>query len=268
MSMTKIEEKIAETWDTRIKLKFKVRGSGPPLVYLHPESGLFWDKFLIRLSERYTIYAPEFPGTNPADSFAIHALDDVFDLVLAYEGALQSLGLVGAPVIGPSFGGMLAAELASCFTGLFSKVVLLDPQGLWNEQHPWTLDFMSAPPHVLAGLLFADPEAEGPKAMFAPASSPEQALERVVEGIWTFGCAAKFLWPVPDRGLSKRLHRMIAPTLILWGEDDKLIPVSYARAFSKRIRNSRVETLRNCGHIPQVEKTAETFELVSAFLKQ
>jgi len=266
MSTTQIEEQVVGIWGDRLKLKVKVRGSGPPLVYLHPEGGLFWDPFLLQLSARYTVYAPEFPGTKLTDSFAIHQLDDVFDLVLAYEGALRALGLQGAPVIGSSFGGMLAAELAACFTDFFSKVVLLAPAGLWSAQYPWTLDFMSASAQALPGLLFADAEGEAARAMFAPPDGPEQALERAVETIWSFGCAAKFLWPVPDRGLSKRLHRVSAPTLILWGEQDQIIPVPYAAQFGKRIRNSNVEILRNCGHIPQVEQTALAFAAVSKFL--
>jgi pimeloyl-ACP methyl ester carboxylesterase len=218
------------------------------------------------MSKRYTIYAPEFPGMNPADSFAIHQLDDVFDVVLAYEQAFRSLGIVGAPVIGQSYGGMWAAELASCFTDLFSKVVLLAPAGLWNESHPWNLDFMSAPSEQLPGLLFFDPTADGPKAMFPPPRDPKEALEGAVAAIWGLGCVAKFLWPVPDRGLSKRLHRVMSPTLIVWGQNDRLIPAAYAQEFGTRIPNSRVEVLSNCGHIPQVEHTGKTLDLVQGFL--
>jgi pimeloyl-ACP methyl ester carboxylesterase len=266
MTATLIEEQVVPVWDDRVKLKVEVRGSGPPLVYLHSEGGLFWDKFLTQLSERYTIYAPEFPGTKLPHSFAIHALDDIFDVVLAYENALRSLGLMRPPVVGSSFGGMLASELASCFPDLFSRVVLIDPMGLWREEHPWTLDFMSVTPMELPGLLFANPNAEGPKAMLARPSDPQQALEHAVEAIWGLGCAAKFLWPIPDRGLQKRLHRITAPTLILWGEDDRIIPVAYAREFSKRIKNSHIEILTDCGHIPQIEQPAATFEAVSNFL--
>ena len=263
---TRIEERLVETWAQRIRLRFKVGGSGPPLVYMHPAGGLVWDEFLEQLSSRYTIFAPEFPGTNPADSFAIHQLDDIFDVVLAYEEALRSLELTGAPVIGQSFGGMLAAELGSCFPSLFSKLVLLDPVGLWNAEHPWSIDFISGPSDALRGLLFVDPTAPGPRAMLAAPTDPDQALDRAVRSNWALGCAAKFLWPIPDRGLAKRLHRISVPTLIVWGEDDKLVPVAYAHEFGKRIRGSRVELISNCGHIPQVEQMQATLDIVSKFL--
>jgi pimeloyl-ACP methyl ester carboxylesterase len=161
---------------------------------------------------------------------------------------------------------MLAAELASTFTDLFSKVVLLAPAGLWNEDHPWTLDFMSAPFEALPGLLFADPQAPRARAMFAPPEDAAQGLEQAVNAIWTLGCVAKFLWPIPDRGLVKRLNRVTAPTLVVWGEDDQLIPVAFAHEYGRRIAGSQIKILPNCGHIPQVEHMETTLKLARDFL--
>jgi pimeloyl-ACP methyl ester carboxylesterase len=259
-------DQTVSTWDDRIALRFKVIGSGPPLVYLHPAGGLVWDEFLDRLSESYEVYAPYLPGTAPGDSFAIHQIDDIFDVVLAYEGALRALGVLGAPVVGQSFGGMLAAELAAVFPSLFGRVVLLDPAGLWTKENPWTLDFMSAPPDQLPGLLFDDPDAEGVRAMCPIPASTDEAVASAVSSIWALGCAGKFLWPVPDRGLSKRLHRITAPTLIMWGENDRLIPVAYAHYYGERIINSTVQIVPNCGHVPQVERTDVTLASVLTFL--
>ena len=78
-------------------------------------------------------------------------------------------------------------------------------------------------------------------------------------------------WPHHDIGccradLGARLHRVAAPTLIVWGEDDALIPSAYAREFGSRIAGSRVEILPDCGHIPQLERGAETLEMVRGFL--
>ena len=108
-------------WGGRFDLRFQVAGSGPALVYLHGGHGMYWDELLRGLSDRFTVYAPMFPGTDPTDTMSIHQVDDIFDVVLAYEGALRDLGLRGVPVIGPSFGGMLAAELAAGFPDLFSR---------------------------------------------------------------------------------------------------------------------------------------------------
>jgi pimeloyl-ACP methyl ester carboxylesterase len=148
-----------QAWGGRFDLRFQVAGSGPALVYLHPAGGMFWDDFLQGLADRFTVYAPVFPGTDPVDTMSIHQVDDIFDVVLAYEGALRSLGLQGAPAIGASFGGMLAAELAASFPDLFGRLMLLDPAGLWSESAPWDLSFMSAPPESIPGLLFNNPDA-------------------------------------------------------------------------------------------------------------
>src|SRR6476619_5240810 len=101
--------------------------------------------------------------------------------------------------------------------------------------------------------------------MFAP-PSPERALDVAVNTIWAMGCVAKFLWPLPDRGLSKRLHRVSAPTLVVWGEEDAMIPVEYAQEFGRLIRDCRVEVIPDCGHVPQVEQAEATAALVKEFL--
>ncbi|MGH7805172.1 MAG: alpha/beta fold hydrolase, partial [Candidatus Binatia bacterium] len=71
---------------------------------------------------------------------------------------------------------------------------------------------------------------------------------------------------VPDKGLHKRLHRVKAPTLIVWGENDALVPAAYAEEFRQRIQGSKVAIIPSCGHIPQLEKTEETWAHVAPFL--
>ena len=124
-------------WNDTITVHVKVAGTGPPILYLHPAAGLAFDPFLATLAEHHTIYAPEIPGTSAGDPHSIHQIDDLHDLVLIYEEAIRGLGLAQAPVaIGQSFGGMLAAELAAHYPDLFSRLVLLDPIGLWHPDAP------------------------------------------------------------------------------------------------------------------------------------
>lgn len=261
-----VDRRSVPVWGGRLNLQFQVRGTGPALVYLHPAGGLNWDPVLESLIADHTVYAPEVPGTSPDDPDAIHLVDDLFDLVLIYEEAIRALGLAGAPVIGHSFGGMLAAELASVFPDLFSRVVLVAPAGLWFPEHPVSLDFIAGPPQALPGVLFHDPTCAGARAMFTPPADPAAAIEGTVGLVWAIGCTAKFLWPVPDRGLVKRLHRLTAPTLLVWGEQDGLIPVAHAHEFASRIAQATVELVPNCGHVPQVEQTAITTRAIRSFL--
>jgi pimeloyl-ACP methyl ester carboxylesterase len=261
-----VTDRPVEVWGGRVTLNFKVAGQGPPLLYLHPAGGLHIDPFLGVLSERFTIYAPEVPGTTQGDPHAIHAVDDLHDLVLIYEEGIRGLGLDAQPVaIGQSFGGMLAAELAAHFPDLFAKVVLLDPIGLWNADHP-VAKYMEAAPQELPALLFHDPTGPAPTAMFTPPEDPEVAVAMQSALVWALGCTGKFVWPIPDRGLHKRLHRVTAPTLIIWGEQDRLNPVEYAHELGELIRGSRVEIIPDCGHIPQMEAMPRTLELVGDFL--
>ncbi len=260
------QARTVSVWQGRINLRVQVKGTGSPILYLHPAGGLTWDSFLDDLATDHTVFAPEFPGTSAGDPHAIDELDDIFDVILAYEEAVRALRLHGATVIGQSFGGMLAAELASTFPDLFAKVVLLDPAGLWSAEHPFALDFMACPPERLPALLFHDPRCAGAQAMFTPPANPIAAVDGAVALVWAIGCTAKFLWPIPDRGLHKRLHRLSAPTLVVWGQQDALIPVAYGHEFHRRIANSRLVLVPDCGHIPQVEQPAITTAAVRQFL--
>jgi pimeloyl-ACP methyl ester carboxylesterase len=261
-----IGERTIDVWGGRIVLYVKTAGQGAPLLYLHPAGGLSFDPFLAALSAEYRIFAPEVPGTSAGNPNAIHAVADLFDLILIYEEAIAKLDLPTAPVvIGPSFGGMLAAELASCFPKLFSKVVLCGPIGLWRPDLP-IANWMTTPAPQLPALLFKNPDCEAAKAAFTPPSDPAAAVAALSGLVWALACTGKFVWPIPDKGLRKRLHRLTAPTLIIWGADDALIPAGYAQEFGGAIGNSRVEIVRDAGHIPQAEQMETTLALVRSFL--
>jgi pimeloyl-ACP methyl ester carboxylesterase len=262
-----IRERSVDVWNGTVKLRFKIAGSaGAPLIYFHPAAGLFFDPFLSALAVDHTVYAPEHPGTSTGDPDAIHKVDSIWDLVLLYEEAIRRLDLPAAPVaIGQSFGGMMAAELAAHFPSLFKSLILLNPLGLWREDLPIT-NWMTTPPTALPALLFRDAQHPAAKAMFTPPKDPEEALSRTAHMIWTFGCTGKFVWPIPERGLHKRLHRISTPTLIVWGADDGLVPAGYAKEFGQAITTSRIEIIPNCGHIPQAEQGDTTMRLVRDFL--
>jgi len=84
--------------------------------------------------------------------------------------------------------------------------------------------------------------------------------------VWAQGCSGKFLWPIPDQGTAKRLHRVRAPTLIVFGSEDRVMPAVYGEEYARRIAGSRLEILEGCGHIPHVEELERTLELVTSFL--
>ena len=186
--------------------------------------------------------------------------------MLLEQEALAALGLLGADLVGSSFGGMLACELQATFPGMFGKLVVLDPIGLWRDDTPGRELAHGRPAGPSRRMLFADPSSPGAQAMFTLPEDHAQMADAIAAMTWAMGCTAKFVWPVPDRGLDRRLHRITAPTLVIWGKEDALVSSVYAEEFGSRIAGARVEVLEGCGHVPQVEKQAETLALVRGFL--
>src|SRR5207245_379822 len=87
---------------------------------------------------------------------------------------------------------------------------------------------------------------------------------RVLPGLITLG---KYLWPLPDRGLSRRLRLISSPTLVVWGEKDKLAPARYAEDFVAKIPNASAAYIPDAGHMVPYEKPSEFVELVDEFLR-
>lgn len=260
-----ISQEAVPVWNGRLTMKVKIAGAGSPLVYLHPAAGLAWDPFLSHLALTHTVYAPEFPGTSAGDPYAIHAVDELSDMVLVYEEVVRALGLQKPALVGQSFGGMITAELAAAFPQLPSKVVLLDPVGLWRDDLP-VANWVATPPAELPELLFHDPAGPAAQSMLALPDDPDIAAAAIASIVWAFGCTGKFAWPIPDRGLRARLHRVTAPVLLVWGREDRLAPVGYVDEWQRELPGSQAVVIDRCGHIPQVEQLDETIAAVDRFL--
>ena len=100
--------------------------------------------------------------------------------------------------------------------------------------------------------------------MLQNGSMPRDLTEK--QATWSVGCTTKFAWPIADHGLGRRLHRVEVPTLIVWGREDALVPVEYAKEFGRRIAGSRVEVLDDCGHVVQADQPERSWAAISGFL--
>jgi pimeloyl-ACP methyl ester carboxylesterase len=236
-------------------------------VFFHGAFGLQWDPFLDRLAASHTVYAPEHPGTTPGDPDGVKPLDNLWDLVLYYYELFDRLELAAPAVVGHSFGGMMAAEVAATNPERVGRLVLLSPVGLWRDDSP-VKNWMSMLPADLAPLVFAEPEGPLAKQMFAVPADPEAAVDAQIQMIWSLACTGKFVWPIPDKGLAKRLHRITAPTLIVWGRQDGLVPPVYAQEFADRIPNARVEIVDQAAHLPHLEQLDTVSRLAAEFLAE
>ena len=263
--MVTIQEHSLSVWRGQIQCRVKVAGQGPPLVYLHGAAGLMWDDFLEGLAQTHTIYAPEHPGTSPGDPDAIKPLDDLWDLVLYYYELFDGLGLESPAVVGHSFGGMVASEIAATDPSRVSRLVLLNPIGLWRDDAP-VKNWMVMSPDDLGKELFSEPDGPVARRVLAEPEDPEERMTAKIQGIWNLGCTGKFTWPIPDKGLSKRLHRVQAPTLVIWGQQDGIVPAIYAQEFADRISGARSVIVEGAAHVPQLEQLDQVSQLVGDFL--
>ncbi len=239
-------------------------GSGPPLVYLHGAFGYVgWPVFLDKLAQNHTVFAPICPGFG--ESEGIEHIDDILDLTLFYLDLLDELGLDRSHLVGHFFGSMIAAELASIAGQRVDRLVLASPAGLWLDHEPG-VDYFTTPPGELRSVLFASPDSEVARHLLPEKLSDEQTQIQTIERVKSLATVAKFLWPIPDKGLKKRLRRIRRPTLIATGGNDQIVPPAYGVEFADRISGARHQTIQGSGHLMQLERPAEFAELVTDFL--
>jgi pimeloyl-ACP methyl ester carboxylesterase len=160
-------------------------------------------------------------------------------------------------LVGFSMGGMIAAEMAAIAPHDVSRLALIAPAGLWLDDHPIP-DIFSLMPYDLPKLLFYD-QAAGTKAFTAntDTSDPGFLQAFLVRNARQLGAAGKILFPIPERGLSTRLYRIKAKTLLIWGENDELIPPIYARSFQRGIGCTDTVMIPQAGHLVTFEKPGD-----------
>jgi pimeloyl-ACP methyl ester carboxylesterase len=264
--MATAETRKLKLWQGRVETEVEIAGSGPPLVYLHGPWGLAPDRaFVAHLAGNNTVYAPKFPGTSRGDHEAIHALDSWLDLVVYHGELFDALKLATPALVGHSFGGLVAAEIAAAAPRSISRLALIDPVGLWLNDHP-VRNWMILSDKIRRSSLFADPDGDAAKRFFDVPADAADRVDTQAQAIWSQACTGKFVWPIADRGLSNRIHRIAAPTLIVWGDTDRIIAPVYAREFAQKIPGARVEMIARAGHLPQLEQPDAVLKALSGFL--
>jgi pimeloyl-ACP methyl ester carboxylesterase len=230
------------------------KGSGPKLGFLAGFGGLpRWVPFLDKLAEQRTVIVPSLPGF-PGGERGHSVLDNQLDWVLAIRELMLKADLVGADLAASSVGGALAAEMAAIWPDSVNKLALIAPFGLFDETDPATDPWAQRADNV-AGLMCADPEIwKAMKAVPEGANSVEWPIEQTRAN----EAAARYLWPLGNTKLEKRLPMIKAPTLLIWGEQDQIMPRSYADRFAKGISGpARVRTIPGAGHLAELDRPAE-----------
>jgi len=238
------------------------KGSGPKIGFLAGFGGLpRWMPFLDELAKSRTVIVPSLPGF-PGGDRGHTVLDTHLDWLLAVRGLLDKAGLSGADLAGSSVGGSLAAETAALWPDSVRRLALVAPFGLFDDKDPPT-DPWAQRGDAVPGLLCADPEIW--KAMKA---APENAnsVEWPIEQVRANEAAARIFWPLGNTRIEKRLHLIKAPTLLLWGEQDRIMPRAYADTFAKGIAGkTEVKVISGAGHLAELDKPAEVAQAILAF---
>jgi pimeloyl-ACP methyl ester carboxylesterase len=246
----------------RVPVRYYEGGQGQPLVFLHGAGGLDLDMgFLGALAEKFHVHAPLVPGYG--DSQECPELRDMLDFTLHTWDVVGALGLKDPILVGFSIGGMIASEMAAVAPNDVSRLALIAPAGLWLDDHPIP-DIFAMLPYQLPAYLFYD-EAAGAKILSAGAdmSDPKFLQAFLVQNARQLGAASKIMFPIPDRGLATRLHRIKARTVLIWGESDKLIPPVYAQAFQRGIAGAEVVVIPQAGHVVPFEKPGDVIRAIA-----
>lgn len=238
------------------------KGDGPRLGVLAGLGGLTrWTPFLEALAERHRVVVPSLPGYP--GGLGHDRLDTLLDWITATLDILEAAELIGCDLVGASVGGTLAAEVAALSPASVARLVLMAPFGLFDDALPVTDIWCQLPQEQFALM------AENKDALLSQLKKPEDAdeLEWQIVQLRASEAAARLLWPTTDTGLTKRLHRIKAPTLILWGGADGIIPASYAERFVQAITGpSSCKIIKAGGHRLDLDAPEEAAGAITAFL--
>jgi pimeloyl-ACP methyl ester carboxylesterase len=244
-----------------VPVRYFEAGSGPDLVFLHGAGGVTADDpFLGALAAKHHLYAPLIPGYG--DSEECPEIRDMLDFTLHSWDVVEALGLKDPILVGHSMGGMIAAEMAAIAPNDLTRLALIAPAGLWDDDHP-IVDMFATLPFEMPQLLFHDAVA-GAAILTAGRNVEDPGFLQayLVTNARQLGMAGRILFPIPERGLHQRLYRIKAKTVIVWGDNDRLIPPTYAHAFKKGIAGARLVSIPEAGHMVIVEKTAQVVDAI------
>jgi pimeloyl-ACP methyl ester carboxylesterase len=240
-------------------------GDGPVLGYLHGMLGNpIVHPFLGALAGRHRVVAPSMPGFIPSPPCT--DLRFLYDWVSALSEVVDLAGLAGQPVVASSVGAMLALELASLRPGVFERLVVISPLGLWDDEHP-VADAFGRPSFEQRSLLLEDPAKASVFFEEDMGADRAAALEHGIARYNTRRAAASLVWPLPDHGLADRIHRASCPVGIVWGEDDRLNPVEGAQTYAARLpHHAGTRTIARAGHCVEWDRPVETAAAVDELL--
>jgi pimeloyl-ACP methyl ester carboxylesterase len=231
-------------------------GAGEPLLYLHGASGApVIMPFMEKLARRFDVLVPEHPGYGLSDE--PEWLENIHDAAYFYLDFLKKLELKNVVVVGSSMGGWIAMEMAVRDTSRIKSLVLVSPAGIAAPGVQPADIFLMPPEEVIKNLFYDEKLA---LARLAEPMTPE-ALDIALKNRHT---TARLAWEprLHDPFLPKWLHRIDVPVKIIWGREDRLLPVRMSEELKRLLPEAELHIVEKAGHLPQAEKPDEFVDLV------
>jgi pimeloyl-ACP methyl ester carboxylesterase len=234
-------------------------GAGDPLLFLHDASGASWLPFLQALAKRFDVIAPEHPGFGGSDT--PDWLDSVHDLAYFYLDLIEQLELERVHLVGSSLGGWVAAELAVRSTQRIASLTLAGAAGLFVPGVEQMDPFLRTEEQRLRDLFYDRKKADEFVTHATHADYEETALKNHTT-------TAKLSWQPRSHNphLHKWLHRINVPTLLVWGDNDRMFPKDHALTYARFIPGAQVVIVPACGHVPHIEQPAAFVAAIENFI--
>jgi pimeloyl-ACP methyl ester carboxylesterase len=244
-----------------VRVRLHRAGQGPRVLFLHGAGGVpQWLPFFDALAERCEVLVPEHPGFGGSDDPPW--LRSISDLALFYLDLVEEAGWSGIHLIGNSLGGWLAAEILIRDRSRFKSLVQLAPAGIRVKGVTGGDNFIWAPEEAVRNLYHDQSFADRILGL----SPSEEQLDMMLHNRFT---VAKLGWQPRwyDPDLEKWLHRIKLPALVVWGDDDRIMPPQYAPLWRERLPQARLVMVKDCGHLPHVEQAGLVARHVLDFLE-
>ncbi len=241
------------------KVSLRRGGAGEPLLFLHGASGApAIMPFMENLAQRFDVLVPEHPGYGLSEE--PEWLENIHDAAYFYLDFFRHLKLEKTHVIGSSMGGWIAMEMAVRDTSRIKALTLVSPAGIMAPGVQPADIFLMAPEDLVRNLFHDQKLAAQRLAEPVTPASIDIALKNR-------HTTARLAWEprLHDPHLPKWLHRIDVPVQIIWGEEDKILPIGFLDTYKNLIPGAKVERMKNVGHLPHAEKADEFCELVVRF---
>ena len=234
------------------KVHMLTRGSGSAVLSLHSiEGNLGWLPYLDALSQDACVHSPTHPGYGSSER--PDWLESISDLARFYLWMLQELGLDNVHLIGGFLGGWIAAEMAVMCPQALHSLTLIGTAGVRPSEGE-IADIFLLGEEETTNLAIGDPD------LLTSAIEPQDPLVQLRGREMTTRLCWKPYMHSPS--LIHLLPRVEVPTLVLWGERDRIIPVSAGKRITTAMSNARLEVIPGAGHLPHIEKPQEVIPLL------